>query len=122
MTHAADQLSTDSYNNGLGQQPIGLHYFDAAGVPNFDLSAKGMYLYAKKVGAVAAPADAFDGRDGQPAVAWLFLKEDGSGRSVGVNSVYRVETVGGNVAPSCEGTVPGQVIEHDYSALYWFYQ
>lgn len=122
MTHLADQSSTDSVNNGLGQQVVGRHFFDSAGVPNFDLSVKGMYLYGKKAGVAPAPSDAFSGRDGQPAVAWLFLNNDGSGRSNGVSSAYRVETVGGNVAASCTGTVPGQVITHDYAALYWFYQ
>lgn len=120
MTHIADQTSTASFDNGLGQQQIGQHFFDAIGVPNFDLYGVGKYLYAKKVGVVPAPADAYAGRDGAAAVPWLYLPNDGSGRSKGMGSVYRIETVGGSAA-SCAGTSAGQVITHDYAAEYWFY-
>lgn len=98
---------------------LGHHYFDAAGVPTFDLGSTGL-LKAKKLANIAAPATACKGANGggDGAVDWLALT-DAPG-SVGLKEVYRVETAGGKAPSSCGGG-PERHIEVQYSAQYWFF-
>ncbi|KAM0798933.1 hypothetical protein BDR22DRAFT_890763 [Usnea florida] len=97
---------------------LGKHYFDAKGVPTFDLGSNG-FLKSKGVGDVAAPANASAGPfdQGYGAVDWKSLID--AGGSVGLTAVYRVEVAGGKAPPSCVGV--SAPIYIDYSALYWFY-
>ena len=97
---------------------LGKHYFDAKGVPTFDLGSNGL-LKSKGVGDVAAPANASAGPfdQGYGAVDWKSLSD--AGGSVGLTAVYRVEVAGGKAPPSCVGV--SAPIYIDYSALYWFY-
>ncbi|KAL8642200.1 MAG: hypothetical protein Q9228_001076 [Teloschistes exilis] len=99
---------------------LGHHYFDAAGVPTFDLGATGL-LKAKKLANIAAPATACKGANGKGdgAVDWLALT-DAPG-SVGLKEVYRVETAGGKAPASCGGGPADRHIEVQYSAQYWFF-
>ena len=97
---------------------IGIHYFDSKGVPTFDLGSNGL-LKGKSLAGIPAPADASAGPfdQGYGAVDWKTLTD--AGGSVGLKTVYRVETAGGKAPSSCAGvTAP---IYIDYSALYWFY-
>jgi hypothetical protein len=100
---------------------IGSHYFDAAGVPIFDLSMKDRKLVSKKIGAVPAPSSANEGPAGTGAVPWLKLGD--SGGSTGLKEVYRVYTAGGNPYSICSGQKfgTGGIITVEYSAMYWFY-
>ncbi|KFY60754.1 hypothetical protein V496_05254 [Pseudogymnoascus sp. VKM F-4515 (FW-2607)] len=98
---------------------IGKHYFNSAGVPTFDLSARGKKLASKLVGKVPAPANANVGPAGTGAVAWLKL--DDAGGSAGLKEVYRVYTAGGNPPTSCSGQTAGKVFTVEYAAMYWFY-
>ncbi|KAK4504175.1 hypothetical protein PRZ48_005091 [Zasmidium cellare] len=103
----------------LGQK--GVHYFDqlnGAQTPNFDLYAGGDFLSAKKAGDVKAPVGAYDGENGLGAIDWLYLVDNGSGRSHGLKSVYRVETAGGVAPKTC---TPGAQLQVPYAAEYWFY-
>ncbi|KAL8755441.1 MAG: hypothetical protein Q9199_003625 [Rusavskia elegans] len=98
---------------------LGKHIFDAAGVPVFDLGAKGV-LRAKKIAGIAAPKTASKGANGQGdgAVDWLALTEvEGS---VGLKECYRVETAGGKPPASCGGGV-ARSIEVQYATQYWFF-
>ena len=115
----AVSCAADSENTAGGLKQIGHHYFDAAGTPTFDLTPQGLLLKAKKVDTMTAPSGACAGRDGAGAVPWLMLQDDGTGRSVGLTQVFRVETAGGNAPPTCDGAAPS--IQQDYAALYYLY-
>jgi hypothetical protein len=99
---------------------LGNHYFNGAGQPTFDLTKVNARLTAKKLGNVAAPADACPGPNNVGAIDWLQLGDVGGGASWGgVTYVYRVETAGGKPPATCSGktglfTVP-------YAAEYWYY-
>ncbi|OBT41713.1 hypothetical protein VE00_07791 [Pseudogymnoascus sp. WSF 3629] len=95
---------------------IGKHYFNSAGVPTFDLSARGRKLLSKLVAKVPAPANANVGPAGTGAVPWLKL--DDAGGSVGLKEVYRVYTAGGVAPASCSGQ---PAVSVEYAATYWFY-
>lgn len=95
---------------------IGKHYFNSAGVPTFDLSAKSSLLASKLVQKATAPADADAGPSGTGAVPWLKL--DDAGGSIGLKEVYRVYTAGGNAPASCSAE---GILSVEYSAMYWFY-
>jgi hypothetical protein len=95
---------------------LGHHFFSAAGVPTFVLSAVGDVFYGTKTASVAAPADADPGPAGTGAVAWLQLTD--AGGSVGITEVYRVETAGGNAPSSCPSA---GVITVEYAAEYYFF-
>lgn len=99
---------------------IGVHYFDAAGVPTFDLGSIGL-LKSKKLKGIGAPEGASKGPEdqGNGAVDWLaLLAKDGCG-SRGLGEVYRVQTAGGKPPMTCEGQP--SVIEVQYAAQYWLY-
>ncbi|KAI4255263.1 MAG: hypothetical protein LQ352_002671 [Teloschistes flavicans] len=98
---------------------LGHHFFDAAGVPTFDLGSTGL-LKAKKLANIAAPATACKGASGKGdgAVDWLALTDVPG--STNLKEVYRVETAGGKAPASCGGG-PDHHIEVQYSAQYWFF-
>ncbi|MBE3047038.1 DUF3455 domain-containing protein [Candidatus Bathyarchaeota archaeon] len=120
-------FSSAPSNSGFGDGPIpnlgpsalavsGVHYFDAEGVPFFDLERAGAGSVAvEKAAGCAAPGDAGVGLKGEPAVSWLQLvKVEGSDGSGGLEDVYRVGTVGGSPPKTCEG-MP-QSFEVEYAA------
>ncbi|KAJ2895331.1 hypothetical protein MKZ38_006709 [Zalerion maritima] len=96
---------------------LGRHFFNADGVPTFDLEQeKGLLAVLKKDDAVSAPGSADAGPMGTGAVAWLQLSDNGD--SKGVSYVYRVNTAGGVAQPCSSEGETGSV---SYSAMYWFY-
>ncbi|KAG0646892.1 hypothetical protein D0Z07_6202 [Hyphodiscus hymeniophilus] len=97
---------------------LGNHYFAADGTPTFNLSSKGKILFAKKNGDVAAPANANKGPSGTGAVDWLQLVAKPGYATVGLQTVYRVVTAGGNPPAVCPSV---GVISEQYAAEYWFY-
>ena len=97
-------------------QPIGHHFFNAAGSPTFQFN-DGDILIAKKTGDIPAPANASKGPAGTGAVDWLQLQDKGG--SVGLSEVYRVETSGGKAPATCAGQPAAFSIE--YAAQYWLY-
>jgi hypothetical protein len=97
---------------------LGHHYFGADGTPTFDLSAKGKILFGKKNSDIKAPSTANAGPAGTGAVDWLQLVAKPGGASVGLQTVYRVVTAGGNPPTVCPST---GVISVQYAAEYWFY-
>ncbi|KAM0555094.1 hypothetical protein ACHAPJ_006443 [Fusarium lateritium] len=94
---------------------IGHHFFNAAGVPTFDLDKVKQLLISKKLDGIKAPASASAGPEGTGAVDWLYLGD--AGGSTGVSSVYRVLTAGG-ASHGCKA--PG-TDSTSYATLYWFY-
>jgi hypothetical protein len=106
----------------IGSFPvIGSHYFGADGTPTFDLVTVREILFAKKIGDIPAPKGATTGTNGEGAVDWLALSDNGNGLSVGLKEVYRVETASGNPPETCEEIKPDTVFSVQYSAEYWFY-
>ena len=98
---------------------LGHHYFGADGTPTFDLTAKNQILYGKKNGDILAPSTANKGPAGTGAVDWLQLTaKPGYGSSVGLETVYRVVTAGGNPPAVCPSV---GVISVQYAAEYWFF-
>ncbi|RBR18954.1 uncharacterized protein FIESC28_05776 [Fusarium coffeatum] len=94
---------------------LGQHFFNAAGVPTFDLDTYSRLLIARKVYGIEAPASSSAGPDGTGAVDWLYLED--AGGSIGVSIVYRVLTAGG-VSHGCGAKGSDST---SYAALYWFY-
>jgi hypothetical protein len=120
-TDISDNSCEESIN-ALNFDVLGKHYFasiNGAGVPSFDIY-KGDFLSAQKIGDVLAPADAYDGQNGAGAVDWLFLPNDGSGRSVGLSEVYRINTAGG-VPDSTQCSTGVAQFSVKYAAEYWFF-
>ena len=98
---------------------LGHHFFDAAGVPIFDLGKVGL-LKGKKIGDIIAPTTACKGANGKGhgAVDWLKLTEVPG--SIDLKEAYRVETAGGKPPPSCGGGADHK-IQVQYAAQYWFF-
>ncbi|KNB04927.1 hypothetical protein FOXG_16281 [Fusarium oxysporum f. sp. lycopersici 4287] len=94
---------------------LGRHFFNAAGVPTFDLDKANQLLIAKKIDGIKAPASAPAGPEGTGAVDWLYLGD--AGGSQGVSLVYRVLTAGG----ASHGCKAKGTDSTSYTALYWFY-
>lgn len=102
----------------------GHHFFDSAGVPNFDLSSVGLYLIGATNASIPAaqPQTTF----GLPIpetlpVNWLYLDaKNGGVGSTGLNGVYRVEVAGGEPPATC-ANITGTTFQVQYSALYVFY-
>ncbi|KAF4950795.1 hypothetical protein FSARC_13092 [Fusarium sarcochroum] len=94
---------------------LGHHFFNAAGVPTFDLDKANQLLVAKKIDGIKAPASAPAGPEGTGAVDWLYLGD--AGGSQGVSTVYRVLTAGG-VSHGCKSKGTDST---SYTAFYWFY-
>lgn len=99
------------------------HHFFANTTPVFDLDLTPQtqygYAVAKKDASSPAPTNAPAGPNGEAAVAWLKLNTV-DGTKGGLRHVYRVNTVGGSPAKTCEGKDPG-VFTVEYSAQYWFF-
>ncbi|MCJ1270919.1 hypothetical protein MMC22_010816 [Lobaria immixta] len=98
---------------------LGHHYFDAAGVPTFDLGQKIGILKGKRDAGIAAPKKASKGPEGKGggAVDWLALCAVAGSKRLQMG--YRVETAGGKAPKSCKGQP--EKIQVQYAAQYWFY-
>lgn len=94
---------------------LGHHFFNAAGVPTFDLDSANQLLLCKKLDGIKAPASAPAGPEGTGAVDWLYLGD--AGGSIGVSYVYRVMTAGG----ASHGCKAKGTDSTSYTTLYWFY-
>ncbi|KAF7908538.1 uncharacterized protein EAF01_004293 [Botrytis porri] len=111
-------LPSTSSASFMGLKPLGKHFFDASGTPTFDLSSVNKILYAAKTGDIDPPINSSPGPADTGAVDWLSLAAKSTYVSVGLTSVYRVETAGGNSINPCT-TAGIQSIQ--YAAQYWFY-
>ncbi|KAI4948956.1 hypothetical protein J4E91_005418 [Alternaria rosae] len=109
-----------------GYEHIAGHHFfadvEGANTPTFAfdrLSTPFPMAQVAKKGNVAAPANACPGKNGLPAVDWLYLQHVTGITQGGINTVYRVETAGGNKPATCKG-MPA-TWEVKYAAQYWVY-
>ena len=90
-------------------KPLGHHFFTTSQVPTFVLDGQKpkAQIQGQKADSQPAPADACPGINGEGAVPWLRLTDNGSGFSAGTplagGEVYRVETAGGAAPKSCAG-------------------
>lgn len=91
----------------------GHHFFasiDATSTPVFALDQlqPQPYPLAKvpKLNETDAPSSACPGSTGLPAIKWLYLKDNKGISQGGINTVYRVETAGGNKPATCKGMKP----------------
>lgn len=98
---------------GAPLEVAGHHYFDAEGVPTFDIGTD--LFRAEKTGDAEAPESAMKGQDGGGAVAWLVMGD--AGGSKGIKYVYRVNTVGGS-GHACVGEGEDSAV---YAAFYYMY-
>lgn len=115
-------------DGGANLQPSNLlleghHYFDAAGVPTFELNSGPNKLGVgkfKKTANSTAPATAIKGEMGlgNGAVAWLLLSAT-TGTDGNLAGVYRVNTAGGNPPDNCQSSPA--VFSVQYATEYWFY-
>ncbi|KAF5653257.1 hypothetical protein FHETE_11414 [Fusarium heterosporum] len=94
---------------------LGHHFFNAAGVPIFDLDRVNQLLAARKISGIKAPSSADTGPEGTGAVDWLYLGDADGSR--GISSVYRVLTAGG-VSHVCRANGTDST---SYATLYWFF-
>lgn len=112
-------LSITNVSGALNR--IGEHFFDqiaGSQLPNFDVWGHGDFFSGKKGGSAEAPDTAYKGSNGLGAVDWLYLIDNGSGRTTdALQSVYRVETAGGVAPSSC---ADGQM-QVPYAAEYYVY-
>ena len=93
-----------------GYEHIAGHHFfaDVSGTntPTFAfdrLSAPFPMTQVAKIANVDAPAHACPGKNGLPAVQWLYLQHRTGITQGGIDTVYRVETAGGNKPATCKG-------------------
>lgn len=94
---------------------LGHHFFNANGVPIFDLHKANQRLNAEKVQGIKAPASAPRGPEGTGAVDWLYLRD--AGGSQGISTAYRVLTAGG----ASHGCAVRGTDSTSYTTFYWFY-
>ncbi|EMD70231.1 hypothetical protein GGP41_000367 [Bipolaris sorokiniana] len=125
MAEWAPQLVDMSLQAQGFQNVAGHHFFaDVAGTntPTFafdQLSAPYPLCQVAKLGAVDAPKTACSGKNGLPAVQWLYLQHKAGIAQGGITTVYRVETAGGNKPATCQGMPPTWEVK--YAAQYWVY-
>ncbi|KAF1937115.1 hypothetical protein EJ02DRAFT_63782 [Clathrospora elynae] len=103
----------------------GHHFFsmvEGNNTPTFSLdklSAPFPVAQVAKLNATDAPQSACPSKDGLPAVQWLYLKDQSRLSRGGIDTVYRVETAGGNKPATCKGMKPSWEVK--YSAQYWVF-
>lgn len=129
ITGLALSLSTfgdrqlDLYLNSQGyNQWLGNHFFTLS-TPTFSLykvkaNPFPLAMVSKKA-EMDAPKYSCPGISGEGAVKWLQLVDDKNLSLGGVNTVYRLETAGGNKPAQCAGMQP--TFEVPYAAQYWLY-
>ncbi len=109
LSEWAPQLVDMSLRSQGYEHVTGHHFFaDVAGTntPTFafdKLSAPFPMTQVAKKGNVDAPLHACRGKNGLPAVQWLYLQHQAGITQGGINTVYRVETAGGNKPANCKG-------------------
>lgn len=115
-------LMLEGYNEWMGNHfftkmdaitSIPTFYLDHAKVTPFPNA-----MVTKKNG-VDAPKTACPGTKNEGAIQWLQLVDEKNLSAGGVNTVYRVETAGGNKPATCKGQKAA--FEVPYTAQYWVY-
>ncbi|KAJ4332839.1 hypothetical protein N0V87_008052 [Didymella glomerata] len=106
----------------LGYEHMVGHHFFSGASPVFALdqlaSPYPMTILAK-LNETDAPATSCPGTGNEGAVKWLLLKDTKGVSQGGIDTVYRIETAGGNKPATCKGQK--QTFEVKYSAQYWIF-
>lgn len=119
------KVTPDKWPSPMKVKPIGHHFFTSSLVPTFVLDGERpkAQIQAKKADGVPAPSGSCSGVNGEGAVDWLLLTDNGAGFSAGTplanGAVYRVETAGGQPPKTCAGQSGDILVQ--YSAEYFFY-
>jgi hypothetical protein len=104
------------------QQVLGDHFFTLT-TPTFSLNkvkAKPFPLaFVTKKAEMDAPKGSCPGTKNEGAIKWLQLADSANLSQGGVNTVYRIETAGGNKPATCQGQKAH--FEVPYAAQYWVY-
>ncbi|KAF1836519.1 hypothetical protein BDW02DRAFT_566949 [Decorospora gaudefroyi] len=125
LSEWAPQLVDISLRSQGYENMAGHHFFadvETVNTPTFafdQLRAPYPLTQVAKINATAAPAHACPGKNGLPAVSWLYLQHKTGISQGGINTVYRVETAGGNKPDTCKGMPKSW--ETKYAAQYWVY-
>ena len=102
---------------------VGHHFFSGAS-PVFALDQLSTSQYPltvlAKLNETDAPSSSCPGTNAEGAIKWLLLRDNGKGLSQGgIDTVYRIETAGGNKPTTCKGQKAA--FEVKYSAqCKWF--
>jgi hypothetical protein len=127
LPNAALQYPVPSGSSQLSLDNItlsGHHFFQNTTTPvfNLDTTAKQQFglIVAEKVASSNAPTGSPKGQAdlGFGSVTWLYLQAE-SGTTNGLQSVYRLNTAGGNPPQTCEGMPAMFTVQ--YAAEYWFF-
>ncbi|KAF2119392.1 hypothetical protein BDV96DRAFT_642417 [Lophiotrema nucula] len=104
------------------QRVLGEHFFTQT-TPTFSLykvtPLPFPVAFVTKDDVMDAPKTACPGQDGLPAIQWVKLSDKDGRSQGGVNTVYRLETAGGNKPATCKGQKAHW--EVPYAAQYWVY-
>ncbi|KAJ4299383.1 hypothetical protein N0V90_004628 [Kalmusia sp. IMI 367209] len=110
-------LNAEGYNQWLGN-----HFFTLT-MPTFSLNKVKTtpfpLAFVSKKADMVAPTTACQGTKGEGAIKWLYLSDDANLSQGRVNTVYRLETAGGNKPTQCKGQKDH--FEVPYAAQYWVY-
>jgi hypothetical protein len=103
MTQPA-QLAQNLASLGF-QNMVGHHFFTGAS-PVFSLDQLATpypMTLVGKLGETDAPVSSCPGTNAEGAIKWLFLQDNKGASKGGINTVYRLETAGGNKPATCKG-------------------
>ncbi|KAF2133686.1 hypothetical protein P153DRAFT_352955 [Dothidotthia symphoricarpi CBS 119687] len=114
------QLDLNLRSQGF-EHMIGHHFFNGS-TPTFSLDQLAQPYPVARVAKVAEtdpPKSACPGNQGEGAIKWLLLTDTVGISQGGINTVYRVETAGGNKSATCKGKKA--TFEVAYAAQYWIF-
>lgn len=106
----------------LGYEHMIGHHFFAGAAPTFaldQLSSPYPETVLGKLAETDAPTSSCPGNDAEGAIKWLYLKDTKGLSRGGIDTVYRIETAGGNKPATCKGRK--KTFEVKYSAQYWIF-
>ncbi|KAF2258943.1 hypothetical protein CC78DRAFT_89080 [Lojkania enalia] len=123
LSLSSNSMLLDTYLKFSGYEKVLGDHFFTENIPTFALSKVAMspypLAYVTKDSAVDAPKSACPGTKSEGALQWLKLSDKDGRSQGGVNTVYRLETAGGNKPVVCKGQK--QTFEVPYAAQYWVY-
>ncbi|KZM19016.1 uncharacterized protein EKO05_0010344 [Ascochyta rabiei] len=107
----------------LGFEHLVGHHFFSGAAPVFALDQLSLSPYPLtvlgKLNETDAPTSSCPGTNAEGAIKWLLLKDTKGLSQGGINTVYRIETAGGNKPATCKGRKAA--FEVKYSAQYWIF-
>lgn len=121
LSSSPHQLTRNLEFQGF-EQIVGHHFFNAS-TPVFALDRLAPTNYpmalVTKLNETDAPKSACPGNNAEGAIKWLLLGDSKGISRGGIDTVYRVETAGGNKPATCKGQK--ETFEVAYAAQYWIF-